>query len=70
MGGGHTQYFHRLLEAVAESTASTSTRRGETLTAKQQKILLYGISGKVTVKYKNRYGRTRAVPAEYEGVIP
>ena len=40
------------------------------LTAKQQKIILHGASGKLTVKYKNRYGRNRQYATEYEGVIP
>ena len=33
-------------------------------------MLLYGIKGSVTVKYKNRYGRQRQFSTTYEGVIP
>ncbi|MDQ3469001.1 MAG: excinuclease ABC subunit UvrA, partial [Actinomycetota bacterium] len=40
------------------------------LTAKQQKVILHGTAGKMTVKYKNRYGRARQYSTEYEGVIP
>jgi excinuclease ABC subunit A len=42
----------------------------EALTAKQQKVILHGVKGKMTVKYKNRYGRSRSYSTEYEGVIP
>ncbi|MFW2335044.1 excinuclease ABC subunit UvrA, partial [Ilumatobacter sp.] len=38
--------------------------------AKQQKLILHGTKGKLTVKYKNRYGRSRSYSTEYEGVIP
>ena len=41
-----------------------------TLTAKQQKVILHGTEGNLTVKYKNRYGRQRQYTTTYEGVIP
>ena len=40
------------------------------LTAKQQKVILHGAKGNITVKYKNRYGRQRQYTTTYEGVIP
>ena len=40
------------------------------LTKAQQNVLLYGAKGKVTVKYKNRYGRQRQYSTTYEGIIP
>ena len=42
------------------------------LTKKQQKLLLFGTgaSGRVQVRYKNRYGRQRSYDAKYEGVVP
>ena len=40
-------------------------------TAKQRKTLLYGSgSGRVHVKYRNRYGRVRSYHATYEGAVP
>jgi excinuclease ABC subunit A len=33
-------------------------------------VILHGVKGKLTVKYKNRYGRSRSYSTEYEGVIP
>jgi len=65
-----TQYFTRMLESVAEVHGVEMSAPWRSLTAKQQKVILHGVKGKMTVKYKNRYGRTRSYSAEYEGVIP
>ncbi len=51
-------------------TTSTSTRRGRSSPRSSSEILLYGVKGNVTVKYKNRYGRSRQYSTTYEGVIP
>ncbi len=66
----HTQYFTRMLESVADIHDIDLDAPWEKLTAKQQKIILHGTKGKLTVKYKNRYGRNRSYSTEYEGVIP
>ncbi len=66
----HTQYFTRMLESVANTQGIDLDAPWEKLTAKQQKLILHGTKGKLTVKYKNRYGRTRTYSTEYEGVIP
>jgi excinuclease ABC subunit A len=66
----NTQYFIRMLESVAEGQGIDVSASWEDLTAKQQKVILHGVTGKMTVKYKNRYGRSRTYSTEYEGVIP
>src|SRR5262245_59110393 len=66
----HTQYFQRMLESVADNYDIDLTSPWEKLTTKQQQIVLHGTKGKLTVKYKNRYGRSRQYQTEYEGVIP
>jgi len=66
----NTQYFTRMLEAVAENYKFDLDAPYRTLTAKQQKIVLHGVEGNLKVKYKNRYGRTREYSTAYEGVIP
>ncbi len=66
----HTQYFTRMLESVATVHDIDLDAPWEKLTAKQQKLILHGTKGKLTVKYKNRYGRNRSYSTEYEGVIP
>ena len=66
----NTQYFTRMLEAVAEVYELDLDAPYRTLTAKQQKVVLHGVDGNLKVKYKNRYGRTREYSTAYEGVIP
>ena len=66
----NTQYFTRMLEAVAEVYGLDLDAPYRTLTAKQQKVVLHGVEGNLKVKYRNRYGRTREYTTAYEGVIP
>jgi excinuclease ABC subunit A len=66
----NTQYFTRMLEAVAEVYELDLDAPYRTFNAKQQKVVLYGVEGNLKVKYKNRYGRTREYSTAYEGVIP
>ncbi|MGZ4704815.1 MAG: excinuclease ABC subunit UvrA, partial [Acidimicrobiales bacterium] len=66
----HTQYFTRMLEAVAEVYGLDLDAPYRTLNAKQQKVVLHGVEGNLKVKYRNRYGRTREYSTAYEGVIP
>jgi excinuclease ABC subunit A len=66
-----SQYFVRLLEAVAEEYGIDMDAPWSTLNAKQKKVLLHGTgSQRVHVKYKNRYGRVRSYHAQYEGAVP
>jgi excinuclease ABC subunit A len=66
----NTQYFTRMLEAVAEVYGLDLDAPYRTFTAKQQKVVLHGVEGNLKVKYKNRYGRMREYSTAYEGVIP
>ena len=65
-----TQYFTRMLEAVADEYGIDLDAPYGALNAKQQKVILYGVEGNLKVKYKNRYGRTREYSTAYEGVVP
>jgi excinuclease ABC subunit A len=65
-----TQYFTRMLEAVAEANKIDMARPWSKLTKAQQNVLLFGAKGQVTVRYKNRYGRQRQYATSYEGIIP
>ena len=65
-----TQYFTRMLEAVADTNGIDMGKPWAKLTKAQQNVLLYGTEGQVTVKYKNRYGRQRQYSTTYEGIIP
>ncbi len=70
--GGHRQYFARLVEAVAEQHAVPMDAPWSSLSTRQRNLLLHGrgVKGKVQVRYKNRYGRTRSYQAQFEGVVP
>ncbi|MFM8267528.1 MAG: excinuclease ABC subunit UvrA [Ilumatobacteraceae bacterium] len=66
----HTQYFTRMLEAVAEMYGIDLDKPYGKLGVKAQRIILQGVDGNMKVKYRNRYGRTREYSTAYEGVIP
>jgi excinuclease ABC subunit A len=69
--GGHSQYFHRLLEAVADDIGVDVNTPFKSLPKAAQKVFLQGgRKERVEVRYKNRYGRTRSYQAKYEGIIP
>ncbi|CAB4834555.1 MAG: excinuclease ABC subunit UvrA [Actinobacteria bacterium] len=68
---GHSQYFHRLLEAVAEEIEVSVKTPWDELPKAAIKVFLYGLKkDRVEVRYRNRYGRTRSYNAKYEGIIP
>jgi excinuclease ABC subunit A len=66
----HTQYFHRMLVALAEQEEIDLDKPWSKLTAKQQKLVLHGKPGAMQVKYRNRFGKVRQFSTTYEGVIP
>jgi excinuclease ABC subunit A len=64
-------YFERVVEAVAASVGATMRTPWSKLKANQRKALLHGLGDKkVTVEYRNRYGRTRSYATTYEGIVP
>jgi excinuclease ABC subunit A len=67
-----TQYFGRLLESVCEVYSIDPDVPFSKLSKKNQKLLLSGTgaTGRVQVRYKNRYGRQRSYDAKFEGVVP
>jgi excinuclease ABC subunit A len=69
--GARTEYFTRVLKAVADGYGFDLNTRWSKLTKAQQKVLLHGAGTKtVHVQYKNRYGTTRSYHTHYEGVVP
>jgi excinuclease ABC subunit A len=68
--GGHvSDYFDRLIEALAETVGFRTDTPWERLPAKAKKALLYGLDEQVHVRYKNRYGRERSYYTNFEGAI-
>ncbi|MDG2111974.1 MAG: excinuclease ABC subunit UvrA, partial [Actinomycetota bacterium] len=70
--GATSKWFARLLQTVGEDHGIPLDKPWRDLSAKQQKLLLHGApkNKKMTVRYKNRYGRQRSYTTHYEGVIP
>jgi excinuclease ABC subunit A len=70
-GGARSEYFGRVLEAVAQTYGFSSDTPWHKLRKADQKVLLFGSGSKqLQVSYKNRYGRTRSYQTHYEGVVP
>ncbi|MFZ9564469.1 MAG: excinuclease ABC subunit UvrA, partial [Ilumatobacteraceae bacterium] len=65
-----TGFFQRILESVAGDHGIDMNKPWGKLPAKSQKIVLNGLPGNITVKFKNRYGRARQFNTTFEGVIP
>jgi excinuclease ABC subunit A len=69
--GGHvSDYFDRLIEALAETIGFRMDTPFGKLPAKARKALLNGYDAQVHVRYKNRYGRERSYYTNFEGAIP
>ena len=66
----HTQYFQRMLEAVAEEYSIPLNVKWQKLSDKNKNIIMHGAGDALMVKYKNRYGRSREYSTSYEGVVP
>ena len=66
----HTGFFQRILESVANDNNIDLDKPWNKLSAKAQKLVLNGLPGTITVKFKNRYGRARQFNTTFEGVIP
>jgi len=64
------EWFKRSVAAVADEYGFDLDTPWEDLTKRQREIVLHGVPGKVTIKFRNRYGRTRSYTTKYEGVIP
>ena len=69
--GGHvTDYFQRLVEALADEMGFDTETPWSKLPAKARKSLLHGHPTEIHVRYRNRYGRQRSYYTTFEGVVP
>ncbi len=69
-GGQSSEYFLRLLEALAGEMKFSLNTPWKKLSVKAKEAVINGFDYEVHVKYKNRYGRVRNYSTGFEGVIP
>ncbi|MEH3088625.1 MAG: excinuclease ABC subunit UvrA [Microbacterium arborescens] len=69
-GKGLFQYYERLLEGLASDLKFSLKTPWRKLPTEVQDAVLRGENYKVTVKWKNRYGREMRYASGFEGVIP
>ena len=69
--GARTEYFSRVLSALAEAFGFSTATPWKRLSKAQRKVVLYGSGDRrVHVRYRNRYGTLRSYDTGYEGVVP
>jgi excinuclease ABC subunit A len=68
-GGTVSDYFDRLIEALAETIGFRMDTPWEKLPQKAKTALLTGYDSQVHVRYKNRYGRERSYYTNFEGAV-
>ena len=69
-GGQSSEYFLRLLEALAIELKFSLDNPWKKLSVKAKEAIMNGFDYEVHVKYKNRYGRVRNYATGFEGVVP
>ena len=68
--GTSSEYFLRLLDALTEEVKFSLDTPWKKISAKAKEAILHGWEYEVSVKFKNRYGRTRQYTTGFEGVLP
>ncbi|MDA8292133.1 MAG: excinuclease ABC subunit UvrA [Actinomycetota bacterium] len=69
--GARTEYFSRVVAAVADSYGFSVATPWKRLTKTQRRVVLYGSGDRrVHVRYRNRYGTARSYDTAFEGVVP
>jgi excinuclease ABC subunit A len=69
-GKGLFQYYERLLEGLAADLDFSLDTPWQDLHSDVREAVLHGENYKVTVKWKNRYGREMRYSSGFEGVVP
>jgi excinuclease ABC subunit A len=70
MGSSTSQYFERVMTALADAVGFRTDVPWRALPARARKAILEGYDGQVHVRYRNRYGRERSYYTTFEGVVP
>ena len=67
---GHSRYWKRVVEAVAESNGVDVGTPWQDLGPQERGIFLYGTgSERHKVSYRNRFGRSRSYSVRFEGIV-
>jgi excinuclease ABC subunit A len=67
---GHSRYWKRLVESVADSYGVDSEAPWQELSDSDREIFLYGTgSERHKVSYTNRFGRRRSYSVRFEGIV-
>ncbi|MEV7692051.1 excinuclease ABC subunit UvrA [Microbacterium sp. NPDC089189] len=69
-GKGLFQYYERLLEGLSDDLGFSLTTPWRKLPQDIKDAVLHGDNFKVSVKWKNRYGREMRYTSGFEGVVP
>jgi excinuclease ABC subunit A len=69
-GKGLFQYYERLLEGLSDDLGFSLDTPWKKLSQDAKDAVLYGDNFKVSVKWKNRYGREMRYTSGFEGVVP
>ncbi|MDQ1128400.1 excinuclease ABC subunit UvrA [Microbacterium sp. SORGH_AS_0888] len=69
-GKGLFQYYERLLEGLSADLGFSLDEPWKDLPQEVRDAVLHGQDFKVTVKWKNRYGREMRYTSGFEGVVP
>ena len=64
-----SDYFRGLIAGVGEKYGFTTGTAVRDLTEEQRDAILNGADGKITVTFKNRFGRMRRFDTTYDGII-
>ena len=67
--GNTNEWALGLFRGVAERFKFDPEKPLDTLTDEQYKALMYGVSGNVTVTFRNKWGRNRQFTSDYSGVV-
>ncbi|MGB2712224.1 MAG: excinuclease ABC subunit UvrA [Conexibacter sp.] len=66
-----SNYYEQLTQSISERYDVDLETPWQDLSAEQQDFFLHGTNGdKVTVRYRNRFGRTRTYTTGFEGIVP
>ncbi|MHB8439590.1 MAG: excinuclease ABC subunit UvrA [Acidimicrobiales bacterium] len=69
--GGRSRWFDRMIEAVAEDYGFSLDTPWRKLRKSDQRVVLHGTGSRsVSMRYRNRQGRTRTYVTHFEGVVP